>query len=190
MSDDCLFCKIIAGEIPSNKVYSDDRVYAFHDINAAAPVHILIIPKKHLAGVTSAIDNDQALLGTLLLKGNEIASELGLDESGFRYVINSGREGGQTVAHLHLHLLGGCDGVLTFGDNWVVYQTDHEQDARTWNRDELASVWSSGSFELELRVLEEDRRAFSKTSTFKFQLKAPLDRDYYELLRRESLLAR
>ena len=107
MSDDCLFCKIVAGEIPSNKVYSDDDVYAFHDINAAAPIHILIIPKQHLAGVSAADEGDQALLGNLLLKGNEIARELGLDESGFRYVINNGREGGQTVAHLHLHLLGG-----------------------------------------------------------------------------------
>ena len=107
MSDDCLFCKIIAGEIPSNKVYSDDNVYAFHDINAAAPIHILIIPKKHLSGVTDANAEDQALLGNLLLKGNEIARQQGLDEAGFRYVINNGREGGQTVAHLHLHLLGG-----------------------------------------------------------------------------------
>ena len=94
------------------------------------------------------------------------------------------------VAVKHLHLLGGCDGVLTFGEDWVVYETDHEQDARTWGRDELASLWSSGSFELELRVLEKDRRAFSTTSTFKFQLKAPLNRDYYELLRREFLLRR
>jgi len=75
MSDDCLFCKIIAGEIPSNKVYSDDDVYAFHDINAAAPQHILIVPKKHLGDITHAGAEDQALLGTLLLRANKIAED-------------------------------------------------------------------------------------------------------------------
>ena len=104
MSNDCLFCKIIAGEIPSNKVYSDDDVYAFHDINPAAPTHILVIPKKHLTYVSSA---GEALLGKLLLKANQIAADLGLSEDGFRYVINTGRDGGQTVFHLHLHILGG-----------------------------------------------------------------------------------
>jgi histidine triad (HIT) family protein len=107
MSDDCLFCKIIAGEIPSNKVYSDDDVYAFEDISPAAPVHILIVPKKHLTDISSATDSDQALLGKLLLKANQIAADQGLNENGFRYVINTGREGGQTVFHLHLHILGG-----------------------------------------------------------------------------------
>ena len=107
MSQDCLFCKIIAGEIPSNKVYSDDDVYAFHDINPVAPTHILVIPKKHLTYVSSAHDEDEALLGKLLLKANQIAADLGLSENGFRYVINTGRDGGQTVFHLHLHILGG-----------------------------------------------------------------------------------
>lgn len=107
MANDCLFCKIIAGEIPSNKVYSDDDVYAFHDINPAAPTHILIIPKKHLTHVNSADDGDQALIGKLILKANEIAQQQGLSEDGFRYVINTGRDGGQTVFHLHLHILGG-----------------------------------------------------------------------------------
>ncbi len=107
MSDDCLFCKIIAGEIPSNKVYSDDDLYAFEDINPAAPQHILIIPKKHLTNINSANEKDEALLGKLLLRANEIAKELGLAEDGFRYVINTGRDGGQTVFHLHLHILGG-----------------------------------------------------------------------------------
>ena len=100
MSDDCLFCKIIAGEIPSDKVYSDD-------INPAAPSHILIIPKKHLVDVKSADDSDQALLGKLLLKANEIARDQGLEEAGYRYVINTGCDGGQTVYHLHLHIIGG-----------------------------------------------------------------------------------
>jgi histidine triad (HIT) family protein len=107
MSNDCLFCKIIAGEIPSNKVYSDDDLYAFHDINPAAPTHILIIPKKHLTYVSCADEGDEALMGKLLLKANQIAADQGLSEDGFRYVINTGRNGGQTVFHLHLHILGG-----------------------------------------------------------------------------------
>jgi histidine triad (HIT) family protein len=107
MSDDCLFCKIIAGDIPSNKVYSDDEVYAFHDISPAAPIHILVIPKKHISAVNEASSQDQALLGRILLKANEIAGQQGLSEDGFRYVINTGDHGGQTVHHLHLHILGG-----------------------------------------------------------------------------------
>lgn len=107
MAEDCLFCKIIAGDIPSNKVYADDHVYAFHDINPAAPTHILVIPKKHLHAVNSATADDEALMGKLLLAANRIADEAGLAESGFRYVINTGNEGGQTVFHLHLHILGG-----------------------------------------------------------------------------------
>ena len=107
MSADCLFCKIIAGEIPSNKVYSDEHVYAFHDINPAAPTHILVIPKKHIESVREASAEDEALLGKLLLAANHITEELGLAESGFRYVINTGKDGGQTVFHLHLHILGG-----------------------------------------------------------------------------------
>ena len=107
MSDDCLFCKIIAGDIPSNKVYSDDEVTAFHDISPAAPSHILVIPNQHLAAVNAASDTDQALLGKLILTANKIAAEQGLADAGFRYVINTGSEGGQTVSHLHLHILGG-----------------------------------------------------------------------------------
>ena len=106
MSDDCLFCKIIAGDIPSNKVYSDDEIYAFHDISPAAPTHILVIPKKHISAVNEANPEDQGLLGHLLLKSNEIAEQQGLAEKGFRYVINTGGDGGQTVSHLHLHILG------------------------------------------------------------------------------------
>jgi len=107
MSEDCLFCKIIAGDIPSNKVYSDDDVYAFHDISPAAPTHILVIPKKHISAVNDANAEDQGLLGRLLLRANEIAEQQGLTEDGFRYVVNTGDYGGQTVSHLHLHLLGG-----------------------------------------------------------------------------------
>lgn len=107
MSDDCLFCKIIAGEIPSNKVYSDDEVTAFKDINPAAPTHILIIPNQHIADITATGAADQALLGNLLLRANQIAGREGLAKDGFRLVINTGSDGGQTVSHLHLHLLGG-----------------------------------------------------------------------------------
>lgn len=107
MASDCLFCKIIAGEIPSNEVYSDDDVYAFHDINPTAPTHVLIIPKKHLTSINEASSEDTALLGKLLLNANDIATSLGLAQGGFRYVINTGKDGGQTVDHLHLHILGG-----------------------------------------------------------------------------------
>ncbi len=102
-----MFCKIIAGEIPSDKVYSDEDVYAFRDINPAAPCHILIIPRKHLNAVNVGNDDDEALLGKLLLKANLIAEREGLTSDGFRYVINTGKDGGQTVSHLHLHILGG-----------------------------------------------------------------------------------
>lgn len=107
MVNDCLFCKIIAGDIPSNKVYSDDLVYAFEDINPASPTHVLVIPKKHLTDIAEAKQEDKALLGHLLLKANQIAENLGLAENGFRYVINTGNDGGQTVFHLHLHIMGG-----------------------------------------------------------------------------------
>jgi histidine triad (HIT) family protein len=107
MATDCLFCKIIAGEIPSTEVYSDDDIYAFRDINPAAPTHLLVIPKKHLTDVKSAGAEDEALMGKLLLRANDIAAEQGLTDDGFRYVINTGSNGGQTVFHLHLHILGG-----------------------------------------------------------------------------------
>jgi histidine triad (HIT) family protein len=107
MSQDCLFCKIVAGEIPSNKVYSDEHIYAFHDINPAAPTHILVIPKQHLSAVNDGTEENEALLGKLLVAANKIVAQLGLEESGFRYVINTGSDGGQTVFHLHLHILGG-----------------------------------------------------------------------------------
>ena len=99
MSDDCLFCKIIAGTIPSTEVYRDEDVFAFEDINPTAPIHTLVIPIKHL--------EDAELLGKLMLAANKIADEKGLGEEGFRYVINTGNHGGQTVFHLHLHIIGG-----------------------------------------------------------------------------------
>jgi len=107
MADDCLFCKIAAGEIPSTEVYSDETFYAFRDINPAAPTHILIIPRKHIARIADAAPEDAALLGEMLLKANEIARDEGVVDRGFRYVVNCNSWGGQEVYHLHLHLIGG-----------------------------------------------------------------------------------
>lgn len=101
-----LFEKIIAREIPADIVYEDDSVLAFRDINPQAPTHILIIPKKAIPRVAEAEENDQLLLGHLLLKAGEVARQLKLD-NGFRLVINNGRDGGESVPHLHCHILGG-----------------------------------------------------------------------------------
>ena len=102
----CLFCKIMAGEIPSKKVFEDDRAYAFRDINPQAPTHILVVPRKHIGSLTEADGQDQELLGYLHLVAARIAGSEGLS-AGFRTVINTGNDGGQTVDHLHIHLLGG-----------------------------------------------------------------------------------
>lgn len=107
MTSQCLFCRIAAGEIPSQQVFSDERVYAFKDINPAAPSHILIIPRKHLSSINDATDEDEALMGHMMLTARHIAAEQGLAEDGFRLVINTGSDGGQTVFHIHLHILGG-----------------------------------------------------------------------------------
>ena len=104
---DCLFCRIGAGEIPSDKVYEDDEVLAFRDINPRAPVHILIIPKKHVATLNDFEDADQAIAGRLLLASRQIASDEGIDGDGYRLVVNCNENGGQDVFHVHLHLLGG-----------------------------------------------------------------------------------
>ena len=105
--DDCLFCNIVAGTIPAETMYQDADVTVFKDINPAAPVHMLVIPNQHIAAINEADETDQALLGRLLLVANRIARQQGLTTDGFRYVINTGDHGGQTVFHLHLHLLGG-----------------------------------------------------------------------------------
>lgn len=104
---DCLFCRIVAGEIPNRTVYEDESVLAFHDINPEAPVHILIIPKQHLSSLTEVGEADQALLGYLQVCASKIARAVGLAENGYRLVSNAGEDGGQTVNHLHYHLLGG-----------------------------------------------------------------------------------
>jgi histidine triad (HIT) family protein len=102
-----LFEKLIARELPVKVVYEDELVFAFHDINPQAPTHVLVIPKKPVPRIAEAVPEDQALLGHLLLKAGEIARKLGLGESGFRLVINNGRDGGEAVPHLHVHILGG-----------------------------------------------------------------------------------
>jgi histidine triad (HIT) family protein len=103
---DCIFCKIVADEIPSKKVMEDEHILAFHDVAPQAPTHILLIPKKHIASLAQAGSSDHAVLGHLLVKAGEIAREQGLSR-GYRVVISTGPEGGQTVDHLHLHVLGG-----------------------------------------------------------------------------------
>ena len=102
-----LFEKIIAREIPADIVYEDDLVLAFNDINPQAPTHVLVIPKKPIARIAEAEPEDHQVLGHLLLKAREIAADLGLHENGFRLVINNGKNGGESVPHLHLHILGG-----------------------------------------------------------------------------------
>ena len=106
---DCLFCKIIAGDIPSDKVYEDDAVYAFKDITPVAPLHILIIPKKHIATLNDLKKQDDAVMGELLLAAKNIAKQEGYADDGYRTVINCGEQAGQTVFHIHLHLLAGRD---------------------------------------------------------------------------------
>ncbi len=102
---DCLFCKIIEGEIPSNKVYEDEKILVFHDVGPQAPVHCLMIPKKHISSIDAVEAEDAELLGYMMLKIKEVAADLGL-ENGYRVVINCGEDGMQTVQHLHLHILG------------------------------------------------------------------------------------
>ena len=102
-----LFEKIIARQIPAQIVYEDDQVLAFRDINPQAPTHVLIVPKKPLPRIAEAKDEDQALVGHLLLKAAEVAQKVGLKEGGYRLVINNGKNGGESVPHLHCHILGG-----------------------------------------------------------------------------------
>ncbi|MFC5405122.1 histidine triad nucleotide-binding protein [Cohnella soli] len=104
---DCLFCKIVEGTIPARKVYEDDRVVAFHDIQPQAPVHLLVIPKKHIASMNDATPDDAELLGHTLLAAQQVAKEAGIAESGYRLVNNCGKDSGQIVFHIHWHVLGG-----------------------------------------------------------------------------------
>ncbi|MEW5770466.1 MAG: histidine triad nucleotide-binding protein [Pseudomonadota bacterium] len=106
MSSDCIFCRIVAGEIPSRKVYEDDELIAFHDIRPAAAVHFMIVPKMHLDSLADARPAEEGLLGRILLLAPVLAKEQGLAD-GFRTIINTGRGGGQEVMHLHVHVMGG-----------------------------------------------------------------------------------
>jgi histidine triad (HIT) family protein len=103
---DCIFCKIVRNEIPSKKVYEDDDVLAFHDIHPSAPMHVLVIPKKHIPKLSDATEADQAVLGKMMLMASKVAQELGSTD-GFRTIVNVGRVGRQDVFHVHMHVLGG-----------------------------------------------------------------------------------
>jgi histidine triad (HIT) family protein len=103
---DCIFCRIARGEIPSKKIYEDEDIFAFHDINPQAPVHFMVIPKQHIASLNEADASHQAVLGRLMAKLGELARSQGLAD-GFRTIINTGRIGRQEVYHLHVHILGG-----------------------------------------------------------------------------------
>jgi len=107
---DCIFCKIVEGKIPAGKVYEDEDILAFNDINPVRPVHVLVIPKKHITSLATAAADDTLVLGKILAKANEIALAQGSPD-GFRVIINTGRVGQQEVQHLHAHIVGGPDPV-------------------------------------------------------------------------------
>ncbi len=104
---ECLFCKIIARTIPAALVYEDELVVAFNDINPQAPTHVLVIPRQHVASIAELQDSDVGLLGRVVLAGIKIAKLKGIADAGYRFVVNTGEHGGQSVFHLHLHVLGG-----------------------------------------------------------------------------------
>ena len=104
---DCIFCQIVAGKIPGDILYQDEEVIAFPDINPAAPTHVLIVTRKHIPSLTQLTDEETPLIGHMVKVANQLAQEQGIAESGYRVVINCGRDGGQVVPHLHMHLLGG-----------------------------------------------------------------------------------
>ena len=104
---DCIFCQIVAGKVPSEIIYQDEEVLAFRDINPQAPVHLLIIPKKHITSLAYLSEAESLLIGRMVNTANRLAKTEGISESGYRLVVNCGKEGGQLVPHLHLHLLGG-----------------------------------------------------------------------------------
>ncbi len=107
MVDKCIFCQVAKGQLASDIVYEDNDVVAFTDLNPEAPVHLLIIPRNHIASLSEAEDKDTALLGKIVMTGASLAKQRGLDKTGYRLVANSGRQAGQTVDHVHFHLLGG-----------------------------------------------------------------------------------
>ena len=106
-SSDCIFCKIASGTAAARILHQDAEITAFHDIHPLAPVHVLVIPNRHIDSANDLTTKDQALLGKMILTASRLAGELGVAQSGYRLFINTGRDGGQTVQHLHLHLVGG-----------------------------------------------------------------------------------
>ena len=113
--EDCIFCKIIKGEVPSNKVYEDEYVYAFYDINPVAKIHILVIPKKHINSLAELSEEDEEYVWSIHKAINKIAKDKGFDKSGYRVIVNCGKDAGQEVMHLHYHILAG----EKFGDKIV-----------------------------------------------------------------------
>ncbi len=107
MIEDCLFCKIVAGEIPADIVYENESVIAFRDTSPQAPVHVLVIPRKHISTINDLDEEDRTLIGDMFLAAKEIAAQEGIDESGYRAVMNCNKGAGQSVFHIHLHVLGG-----------------------------------------------------------------------------------
>jgi histidine triad (HIT) family protein len=107
VNPDCLFCKIVQRAIPSDIVYEDESILAFSDIHPAAPTHLLIIPKRHIPTVNDLADADAPLIGQLVLRGKALAQERGIDGPGYRLILNCNSQGGQTIFHIHLHLIGG-----------------------------------------------------------------------------------
>ena len=105
--ENCIFCKIASKEIPSKTAYEDEEVYAFHDLHPQAPIHVLLIPKRHIGNLLAAEESDSTLLGHMMSAAANVAHTLGIADGGFRVVTNIGPDGGQTVDHLHLHILGG-----------------------------------------------------------------------------------
>lgn len=104
---DCIFCRIAAGQIPATMLYDDGEVLAFRDINPEAPIHLLIVPRRHISTLNDLNEADAALIGRLYLAGKQVAAELGVAERGYRTVINCNRDAGQIVFHIHMHLLAG-----------------------------------------------------------------------------------
>ena len=107
MSDSCIFCKIVSGEIKGTIVYRDDQATAFRDINPAAPTHILIVPNRHIESVNALAGADEQLMGHLFTVAGQLAKSEGIDQSGYRVIVNTGPNAGQTVFHIHAHLIGG-----------------------------------------------------------------------------------
>ncbi len=113
--NDCVFCNIINGGIPSKKVYENDKVLAFHDISPNAPVHVLVVPKVHIKNITELNADNLSIIGDIVLGINEVVRIMNLSEDGFRVITNCGKFGGQTVEHLHFHILGGKQLPLNMG---------------------------------------------------------------------------